>query len=44
VGRVGDVARHDDSTGESGGEVAGAARVDDDAPAAGEQGACQREA
>ncbi len=39
---IGDVAGHDHGPGEGGGEVAGAARVDDDVPAAGEQGAGQR--
>jgi hypothetical protein len=44
VGGVGDVAGHDDGAGEGGGEVAGPARVGHDGPAAGKQGAGQRQA
>jgi hypothetical protein len=44
VGRVGNVARHDEGSWQIGREVGGAARVDDDAPSASEQGARQREA
>jgi hypothetical protein len=44
VGRLGDVTGHDDGPGQGGRQVPGPARVDDDAPAAGEQGAGQRQA